>query len=173
MTNQVLWFGISDSGVFVYDPTIQPALPERIILFDVERKSLALYENALAKPKLRKLQDVAAIDEAREKYKEWRYFYSSTLPKIFYGPPTEFPLSQLEERHKQFLKLREKPFLGTKERSTHLPIRAPKCWSCHAPLDSTINLECVACGWILCACGACGCGRTRERFTEDFDDEPF
>lgn len=174
MANQPLWFGVADAGVFVYDEAIQPASPDRIILFDVERKALALYERAEAKPKLRRLREASAIEEARQKYEKWRTFYSSTIPNITAGSPNQFPLSALEERHKRFLELREKPFLGTRERSTYLPPRAAHCWSCHQPLDSTINLECVACGWILCACGACGCGRTKGRQVEGFDDAcPF
>src|SRR6185503_3324411 len=26
------------------------------------------------------------------------------------------------------------------------------------PLDSTVDLQCYACNWILCRCGGCGCG---------------
>lgn len=182
MSSETLWFGASDAGVFVFDPSIQPTAVEQIVLFDVERKALARYEKAQAKPKLRTLQDSAKIDLAREKYEKWRYFYSSTIPAILSGPPLDFPLSPLEERHKQFLKLREKPFLGTRERSTHLPRRSPHCWSCHSELDSSINLECCACGWILCSCGACGCGRNEIREVrgikgfknaDDDDDVPF
>ena len=36
--------------------------------------------------------------------------------------------------------------------------RVTKCWDCKEHLDNAIDLECVACGWILCQCGACGCG---------------
>jgi hypothetical protein len=36
--------------------------------------------------------------------------------------------------------------------------RATHCYSCQHSLDSNINLVCVACGWIICICGACGCG---------------
>jgi hypothetical protein len=46
---------------------------------------------------------------------------------------------------------------GTKPRSKQRPVRITHCWSCKKNLDSTIDLECCSCGWILCRCGACGC----------------
>ena len=36
--------------------------------------------------------------------------------------------------------------------------RVAHCWFCRGPLDNAVDLECVGCGWILCQCGACGCG---------------
>jgi hypothetical protein len=39
--------------------------------------------------------------------------------------------------------------------------RITHCWACHDHLDNTVDVECVLCGWILCTCGACGCGYDR------------
>ncbi len=38
-----------------------------------------------------------------------------------------------------------------KRRETH-------CWSCKSHLDSKDDLACVVYRWLLCECGACGCG---------------
>ncbi len=35
--------------------------------------------------------------------------------------------------------------------------RTPNCYACHDHLDNRVNVECEACGWIICLCGACGC----------------
>jgi hypothetical protein len=32
------------------------------------------------------------------------------------------------------------------------------CYSCKSLLTNATELECASCGWILCKCGACGCG---------------
>ena len=37
--------------------------------------------------------------------------------------------------------------------------RETYCWSCKKTLTSEGFPECVECGWILCECGSCGCGR--------------
>jgi hypothetical protein len=68
---------------------------------------------------------------------------------------------ELEEKNRRFLESRGKTFAGTRSRSETLPSRVTHCYACKQHLDSTINLECVACGWILCQCGACGCAYDR------------
>ena len=40
--------------------------------------------------------------------------------------------------------------------------RVTVCFKCHAGLDSWFDLECNACGWIVCWCGACGCIKNTE-----------
>ncbi len=36
------------------------------------------------------------------------------------------------------------------------------CWQCKSPLDSALELEHVVCGWLVCLCGACDCGRPKK-----------
>lgn len=39
--------------------------------------------------------------------------------------------------------------------------RFERCWSCKSTVSSDVNVECVTCGgWLVCGCGACGCGYT-------------
>lgn len=38
-----------------------------------------------------------------------------------------------------------------------------RCYACHKALDSGVDIECVICNWVLCFCGACGCGFNRRR----------
>ena len=66
--------------------------------------------------------------------------------------------NQIKENHADFLKSQNIRSLGSRVRRESLPPRVTHCWSCKDSLDSTIDLECCGCGWILCACGACGCG---------------
>lgn len=39
--------------------------------------------------------------------------------------------------------------------------RTPHCYECSSSLDNEIDLECSRCGWIVCSCGACGCGHPK------------
>lgn len=67
----------------------------------------------------------------------------------------------LEEKHKKILQ-----GLGLEWKGVRAPLkdravsrqRVAHCYLCKHPLDNTVDKECVACGWILCRCGACGCG---------------
>ena len=37
--------------------------------------------------------------------------------------------------------------------------RASNCYNCKGPVANIFDLECLACGWIVCNyCAACGCG---------------
>jgi hypothetical protein len=38
--------------------------------------------------------------------------------------------------------------------------RVTHCYNCQDDLDNEIDFECERCGWIICSCGACGCGYT-------------
>ena len=49
--------------------------------------------------------------------------------------------------------------------SSHPRRHHVQCYACHTGLDSAVDLECVRCGWILCNCGACGCGYRRRMRT--------
>jgi len=36
--------------------------------------------------------------------------------------------------------------------------RTTHCYDCQQKLDSDVDVECTRCHWIICSCGACGCG---------------
>lgn len=68
-------------------------------------------------------------------------------------------VSQLKIAHANFLNRIGKNNLGL-QKSTKKH-RVTHCYSCKKPLDNAIDLECVECEWIICKCGACGCGWSR------------
>ena len=43
-----------------------------------------------------------------------------------------------------------------------------QCYSCKEELDNSVDLECSNCGWIVCICGACGCGYSGHRRQESW-----
>lgn len=71
-------------------------------------------------------------------------------------PPKPTP----SQAHAYFLRSRGLPVHALLESSRGSLPRLTHCWSCKQPLSSFINLECEGCKWIICSCGACGCGRT-------------
>jgi len=57
--------------------------------------------------------------------------------------------------HAAFLKR-----LGMKNIGTRFGIghhRIAHCYNCKRHLDNEVDVECCACRWIICTCGACGC----------------
>jgi hypothetical protein len=58
--------------------------------------------------------------------------------------------------HEGFLRGRGLPNRGTRLGLGHR--RITHCYNCKSHLDNAVDVECSACGWIVCHCGACGCG---------------
>ena len=60
-----------------------------------------------------------------------------------------------------FMKLLSKntQYKGVSLANQYRTPRQAHCWYCKVSLDNSIDYECNNCGWILCECGACGCGR--------------
>lgn len=59
--------------------------------------------------------------------------------------------------HAGFLKARGLDNKGTRQITREH--RVTHCYACKEHLDNAIDVECAACGWIICGtCGACGCG---------------
>ena len=82
--------------------------------------------------------------------------------KELLGKPIKVPghgAGTLEDRHRRFLRERGLPDNGIRQAIARMRHRVTHCWSCHDDLDNSIDVECATCGWIICDCGACGCGR--------------
>lgn len=62
----------------------------------------------------------------------------------------------VEANHRAFLRGKGKPYPGT--RTTTQERRLTSCFSCKEHLSNVLYAECCGCGWIVCSCGACGCG---------------
>lgn len=60
------------------------------------------------------------------------------------------------ETHKKFLQAKGLPYGGARQNTkSH---RVAHCYNCKRHLDNAFNTECINCTWIICSCGACGCG---------------
>lgn len=64
--------------------------------------------------------------------------------------------------HRNFLRKRGLPEQQLRARQSAKRSRATHCYSCRTKLDNSIDVECSQCGWIICVCGACGCGWVRR-----------
>lgn len=64
--------------------------------------------------------------------------------------------AEIREAHRHFVENLGIPYSGTSTSSRAR--RITHCYSCKNNLDNAIDTECNACHWIVCSCGACGCG---------------
>lgn len=66
--------------------------------------------------------------------------------------------AEVREAHRRFVENLGIPYSGTSTSSRTR--RITHCYNCKNNLDNGIDTECNACLWIVCSCGACGCGHS-------------
>lgn len=174
-----IWISYLNGNEVLYDPGFQLENCPHVFLWSVEEKGPV---KALLK-KIKNSSELAGeldSDDSRFKeYMDWRstqgkdWFLSE---KDYYQKRFEEEKKEKEEaerikseneekrrwlalspkeRHRERLARLGIPYYGVKKTaSSH---RVTHCYLCKNYLDNSIDIECGACGWILCDCGACGC----------------
>jgi hypothetical protein len=144
-----------DQRLLLFDPADQNGVSVgNLRVFELATKStIELTQDAL---RLQTTADVSDSDFVKlvSAYNEFK----KSLGKLVKVPGYE-PRGSLEDRHKKFLRDRGLPDCGIRPATVHERHRVTHCWSCKEHLDNSVDLECAACGWIICGCGACGCGK--------------
>jgi len=69
----------------------------------------------------------------------------------------EDAVALLTERHAAFIAPFRRP--AAPDRARVSVSRRSYCWKCKEAVSSSANKQCEDCGWLICSCGACGCGR--------------
>ncbi len=158
-----LWVGeYSDTGtLLVYDPVLQISEEDQVIVFSLTAKALRKYVRQELRRKITNVSDGSRRAYALSEYSKWREAADpSHLKQAYLDGLPEFGSSKgvVQDRHEQFLKARGLANFGARSRigSDH---RSANCWRCRSSVNNSINLECGGCGWIICQCGACGCGQ--------------
>ena len=151
----VYWLAQHHShGFILFDSYDQDGLSEDSLrVFELRgKKKLILPKDSL---RLETTANVSDSDFVKlvTAYNEFKALHGIPVKAPGYDPCT------LEDRHKRFLQERGLPDNGVRQATNRLRHRVAHCWSCKGELDNFIDVECATCGWIICDCGACGCGR--------------
>lgn len=175
-----LWVGRDGKELFVYDPEIQLPNCPHLFLW-TRRDGMRKYIAKLAREDIKPCHDASESASILEEYKKWRdrsgaSFLEAEKPYYAERAQREHKAkTEIEERHRRRLKMLRYEYLGVRPSTIETARRrVTHCYNCHEPLDNSVDIECVACGWILCACGACGCGYggRANRESEIGDDAP-
>ncbi|MDY0037794.1 MAG: hypothetical protein RBS05_17925 [Zoogloea oleivorans] len=137
-----------------------------VYLFSVHSQRMDEYPKAFARTVLTSLKG-ADRSAAIEAYKKW---YADSGETFLKRDESRRRMAILERnaeeearrhdaiaRHKAYLEKLGKHYAGVSENSTRSH-RATHCYACKAHLDSDLHIECQSCNWLICYCGACGCG---------------
>lgn len=153
-----LWYGIGVMGLIVYDPDIQLG-DDSVLLYVLGENDVCKYLSQEIRVLVKSINEQASIDKLLVKYKEWTKFQTSKLKMLADKKAISYKVLNLdvERKHAERLQGLKRKNLGVsikpsfKQRETH-------CYYCTNNIDNTKFLECNSCSWIICPCGACGCG---------------
>lgn len=123
-----------------------------VLQVELEKKALAERDRKAAedaRPRWSEMLRQAALTERDRKVAETEALAGLTI----------------EERHALFLRKMGRTNHGVQAANSTKVKRVTHCYSCRNQLDSQVDIECSACQWILCTCGACGCGWTPKAFS--------
>jgi len=172
MNENICWCGVGFIGFVVFDKSIQFD-NESVLLFIIEENDVKKFLTNEVKECLKSEKNPSAIHKMTQKYYKWKNNPHShnRLENLIKESPISCrelkhkieerhanKLKKIKEKHKQHLEISGLEYRGVKFNSKKI-VRTTHCYSCKEPLDSTIDLECNSCNWIICGCcGACGCG---------------
>jgi len=118
---------------------------------DAAAAMLAAAERAAVEAARREAEELAAIKEAtRLEAERW----ARLTPEEQHRER----MAALAIRHKERLDRLGLVFKGIRPAASSRFRRVTHCYECHEELDNSVDVECKSCNWILCECGACGCG---------------
>jgi hypothetical protein len=132
--------------------------PDKVYLFRVGSGDVAAYSRSV-KEVLSTVKG-ARRGEAIEKYAKWHEKNGTGFVERDRRQQQELVERRRREaieKHKAYLTKNKKHYAGITEGSTKRH-RVAHCYSCKENLDSSLHIECNSCTWLICYCGACGCG---------------
>jgi len=153
--NDKLWVGSLKTSTmcWLYDPSIQHTDPSKIYLFNSATYCMEEYSKIEMKSALISVNDSNRSICIKD-YEKWA---STQTGRKFIEDESGTIEEKLLRKHKTFIEMLGKEYKGVKptkkqtQRTTH-------CYRCKSKLESVINYDCTECGWLICSCGACGCG---------------
>lgn len=162
-----IWVGafIKTGALILHDPNLQIGGREWVNLYSVDHNEIRPFDRSIVREKVRRANHTE-YDYALRAYETWTqkdngsFVADELLAKKRKEEQHSSDLTPKDQRdkinkHREFLRKtgksgEEKIVNARWDRATH-------CYSCKSSITMP-NLECTSCNWIICECGACGCG---------------
>ncbi len=168
MDRDHLWVGKPEGSkmMFVFDEQMKHEDFAMVYLFSTNSGSMKEYERGFARHRLKTVTG-SERENAISSYAKWHEINGCS----FLQTDRARARSEMEKRaelieekkrqaiqkHKEFIEKLGFDYQGVQPlEAKHR--RITHCYGCKADLDSKINIQCASCGWLICSCGACGCG---------------
>ena len=155
------WVGSYYEKTLLFDRSWKTEASNFVLFWDANNLGFVMYPATMARKRIRKAKaDVAA--ETISRFDEWVSSHGSSLSDLSQVRREAKLVAldgdmTLDERHEKHLTQFGIPYRRS-EKATTARFRATRCWSCKESISTTTDRQCGTCAWILCNCGACGCG---------------
>lgn len=157
-TKEGIWVGRfqESRNLFVYDPAIQEPESAKVFIYGVASGRMRVEPRDALRAKVEGVGDALERDAAFADYRAWCRSDDNEREQ---RSQRKTQIGCIEIKHEkrlrmlglEYAKVRIVKEGSAKRRITH-------CYNCKLHLDNRIDIECCKCGWIICDCGACGCG---------------
>lgn len=152
--------------LWVFDGECPHDNPNMVYLYCVKSSTMKEYEKSFVKSRMRTADDFEK-KRAIASYLAWHEkngeeFLQQDRERVrsemaICAKKIETQQAATIVRHKNYLVKLGISYEGVQPLDVNKH-RATNCYACRSHLDSSINLQCAACKWLICECGACGCG---------------
>lgn len=141
------WVGSIGEALFVFDKDIQPSIAGEVTLFSYSHDRPVKLDKNVVRPRIRGCADEYATTEVLKRFRNWKQFYRSELDSINASPAFDTT---------KFIESAQSGGIRANwGRKAH-------CYNCGTALLGKRGNICEKCFWIVCSCGVCGCGWTRD-----------
>lgn len=164
-TGRQIWIGRHevDGDLLVFDPERSAANSGNYALFSLTQRRQRVFPISVIREKIVAVGDTAEWEQAFEDYRNARVNADAEANNRKADDAARRQ-RLIVDKHRAFLNTRKLPYRGTRPQGTNRVHRVTHCYSCKSNLNNEQHPECAACGWIICFCGACGCGYEAYQF---------
>jgi hypothetical protein len=163
MDTKDIWVGVfgQTNVLIVFDPAIQPAAHSIIYAFSVGRNVIREFDPNEIRKEINAVRDERRA-LAIEQYLQWKEVKGKEFLRLEPERDQRRAVEAIERkeaiaRHRAQIEKLGFEYRGVEEFSDKQH-RATHCYRCKKGLLSTLHIKCMRCGWLICECGACGCG---------------
>lgn len=157
-----------DGDTLVYDPARSAAGSTNVELFSLTQFRKRAFPQRVVEARIEEIVDPAQRAEAEARYRDWAALKAERDRELERAQETSVARrhEHILENHRRFLEGNGIAYQGVQDSATKVTggsRKRPKsaCSRCTTPLDDFVGLRCVACGAVLCSCGACACAPAR------------
>lgn len=161
-----MWIGkhTADGDILVFDPEVSDPTATNVELFSLTHLRHKRFSREVVAAKIQEVTDAKARASAAEEYGRRMELREERERErgVAQDQAAVRRRQGVIDRHREFMEERGLSYEGVRDTGTGKAApgskrRRTKCHACGIALDDFASSECLACGGVLCSCGACGC----------------